>query len=120
MKGTCSICGATIRSRASKNNTAKINFLAAVRKHMWSKHRNTMISRIKAGKKDSEDNPTIQDFVSALQGAPQRAIAVYESLRKRDWIKLKKVMDAVEPLMPIEMLATWKAVEAYHDYHQKK
>ena len=74
-----------------------------------------MISRIKAGKARSEDNPTIQDFIQALQGAPQRAIAVYEELRKKDWMKLKRVMDAIETLLPLEALATWRAVEAVHD-----
>ena len=82
---------------------------------MWGKHRTTMIARIKAGKAASDDNPTVQDFVSALQGAPQRAIAVYRTLRKKDWMKLKRVMDAIEPIMTIEMKATWKAVEAVHD-----
>lgn len=120
MKGTCSICGLEIRSHASHKNTAKANFLKAMRKHQWKNHRNTMISRIKAGKRQSEDNPTIQDFVTALQGAPQRAIQVYEELRKRDWLKLKRVMDAVEPIMPIEMKATWKAVEAFHDHSKKR
>ena len=115
MKGTCSICGRVIRSHASAKNTARQNFLKAIRKHQWKNHRTTMISRIKAGKQSSEDNPTVQDFVSALQGAPQRAIMVYEELRKKDWIKLKKVMDAMEPIMPVEMRATWKAVEAFHD-----
>jgi len=74
-----------------------------------------MISRIKAGKRSSPDNPTVQDFVTALQGAPQRAIAVYKTLRKKDWIQLKRIMDAMEPIMPVEMLATWKAIEAFHD-----
>jgi len=115
MIGKCSICGATLRSHASSKNSARTNFLKVVRKHMWSKHRTTMISRIKAGKRASTDNPTIQDFISALQGAPQRAIAVYQTLRKRDWIQLKRVMDAIEPIMSIEMLATWKAIEAFHD-----
>ena len=74
-----------------------------------------MISRIKAGKSRSADNPTVQDFITALQGAPQRAIQIYEELRKKDWIQLKRVLDAMEPIMPIEMRATWKAIEAFHD-----
>lgn len=115
MKGTCSICGMEIRSHASSKNSAKSNFLKAMRKHQWKNHRTTMISRIKAGKNSSNENPTVQDFVSALQGAPQRAIQVYEKLRKKDWMKLKRVMDAVEPIMPTEMKATWKAIEAFHD-----
>jgi len=115
MKGKCSICGAVLRSHASSKNTAKVNFLKVVRKHMWKNHRTTMIARIKAGKSTSENNPTVQDFITALQGAPTRAIQVYETLRKRDWIQLKRVMDAIEPIMKPEMLATWKAIEAFHD-----
>lgn len=115
MKGTCSICGKTIRSHASTKNSAKANFIKAVRKHQWGRHRNTMIARIKAGKQASNGNPTVQDFITALQGAPQRAIMVYKELRKKDWIKLKQVLDAMEPIMPVEMRATWKAIEAFHD-----
>jgi hypothetical protein len=115
MKGTCSICGMVIRSHASSKNSAKANFIKAMRKHQWNNHRNTMISRIKAGKRRSENNPSIQDFITALQGAPQRAMQIYMELRKKDWMKLKTILDAMEPIMPVEMLATWKAIEAMHD-----
>jgi len=40
---------------------------------------------------------------------------VYRDLRGRDWLKLKQVLDAMEPIMPVEMRATWKAIEAFHD-----
>ncbi|MBA7705048.1 hypothetical protein ES703_113872 [subsurface metagenome] len=86
-----------------------------MRKHQWKKHRNTMIARIKAGKRASKDNPTVQDFISALQEAPGRAFVIYQALRKKDWMILKRTMDAIEPIMPVEMKATWKAVEAVHD-----
>jgi len=119
MKGTCSICGAVIRSHASEKNTAKTNFLKAVRKHMWNNHRNTMISRIKAGKRRSEDNPTVQDFISALQDAPGRAFSIYKKLRKRDFKIAKQVMDALEPVLPTELRISWKAIEAIHDELQK-
>jgi len=115
MIGKCSICGATIRSHASAKNTAKTNFLKAVRKHMWKNHRNTMISRIKAGKRASEDNPTVQDFISALKDSPARAFSAYQLLRKRDFGIAKQVMDALEPVLPVEMRVTWKAIEAIHD-----
>lgn len=74
-----------------------------------------MISRIKAGKRRSDENPTVQDFIQALQEAPGRAFNIYQKLRKKDWGVLKATMDAIEPIMPIEMKATWKAVEAVHD-----
>lgn len=115
MQAKCSFCGMIIRSRASSKNSARANLLKAVRKHIWKNHRTAMIGRMKAGKRVSNDNPTVQDFIVALQGAPQRAIQVYEELRKRDWIQLKRVLDAMEPIMPLEMKATWKAIEAFHD-----
>jgi hypothetical protein len=115
MKGKCSICGATLRSHASSKNSAKTNFLKVVRKHMWSKHRNTMISRIKAGKRTSENNPTVQDFISALKDAPGRAFNIYEKMRARDFLTAKQVLDALEPVLPIEIRVTWKAIEAIHD-----
>lgn len=115
MKGTCSLCGKTIRSHASSKNSAKANFLKSMRKHQWKTHRTAMSARIKAGRKASDDNPTVQDFITALQGAPQRAIMIYEELRGKDWMKLKRVLDAMEPIMPIQMKATWKAIEAFHD-----
>ncbi|MBA7550219.1 hypothetical protein ES705_42729 [subsurface metagenome] len=115
MKGTCSICGATIRSHASAKNSARANFLKAVRNHMWKNHRTTMISRIKAGKKASDNNPTVQDFISALADAPGRAFKAYEKLRARDFTVAKQVMDALEPVLPVEMRVTWKAIEAIHD-----
>ncbi len=119
MIGKCSICGATIRSHASTKNSARANFLKAVRKHMWKNHRNTMISRIKAGKKASDQNPTVQDFISALKDSPGRAFKAYQLLRKRDFSIAKQVMDALEPVLPVEMRITWKAIEAIHDELQQ-
>ncbi|MBA7549903.1 hypothetical protein ES705_42406 [subsurface metagenome] len=115
MKGKCSICGAQIRSHASRKNSARTNFLKAVRKHMWKNHRTTMISRIKAGKRASDNNPTVQDFVSALQDAPGRAFSIYEKLRERDFNIAKQVLDALEPVLPTEIRISWKAIEAIHD-----
>ena len=115
MKGTCSICGEVIRSHASSKNSAKANFLKAMRKHQWKKHRNTMISRIKAGKRRSEMNPTVQDFISALKDAPGRAFSIYEKMKAKDFAIAKQVLDALEPVLPIEIRVTWKAIEAIHD-----
>jgi len=115
MKGTCSICGEVIRSHASQKNSARANFLKAMRKHQWKKHRSSMISRIKAGKKRSDMNPTVQDFVSALKDAPARAYSIYSKMKLRDFHTAKQVLDALEPVLPIEIRVTWKAIEAIHD-----
>ncbi|MBA7703838.1 hypothetical protein ES703_112635 [subsurface metagenome] len=82
---------------------------------MWKNHRTTMISRIKAGKKASENNPTVQDFISALQDSPGRAFSIYKKLRARDFNVAKQVMDALEPVLPTEIRISWKAIEAIHD-----
>lgn len=82
---------------------------------MWKNHRNTMISRMKAGKRRSEDNPTVQDFVSALKDAPGRAFKIYEKMKAKDFKTAKQVIDALEPVLPIEIRVTWKAIEAIHD-----
>jgi len=115
MKGKCSICGAVLRSHASHLNTAQVNFLKVVRKHMWKHHRSTMISRMKAGKRRSEDNPTVQDFISALKDAPGRAFKIYQKLKGKDFATAKQVLDALEPVLPIEIRVSWKAIEAIHD-----
>ena len=78
-----------------------------------------MIARIKAGKKASNDNPTVQDFITALQDAPGRAFRIYQKMRAKDYMILKRVMDAMEPILPIEMKATWKAIEAVHETLKK-
>ncbi|MBA7549988.1 hypothetical protein ES705_42493 [subsurface metagenome] len=115
MKATCSICGMVIRSHASAKNSARANMLKAIRKHQWKNHRNTMIARIKAGKRASKNNPTVQDFISALKDAPGRAFSIYEKMRARDFLTAKQVLDALEPVLPIEIRVTWKAIEAIHD-----
>ncbi len=74
-----------------------------------------MISRIKAGKRRSADNPTVQDFISALKDAPGRAFTIYQKMKAKDFNTAKQVLDALEPVLPIEIRVTWKAIEAIHD-----
>ena len=108
-RGTCKICREDFAARSPSALLAKMS------KHRWKKHLNWMKRRIREGKAASEDNPTVQDFIAALQEAPGRAMEIYEKLRERDWIVLKRTLDAIEGLMPVEMRATWKAIEAFHD-----
>lgn len=104
-----------IRSHRSKKNSARTNFLKAMRKHQWGSHRNTMISRIKAGKRRAEENPSVQDLVSALQSGPRAALKVYKQMTDRQYQRMKNVMDALEPLLPLEVQIAWKTLEAIHD-----
>ena len=119
MKGTCSLCGLVIRSHASAKNSARTNFLKAMRKHQWKNHRTSMISRIKAGKRRSADNPTVQDFISALHDAPGRAFSIYKKMKAKDFNTAKQVLDALEPVLPVEIRVTWKAIEAIQDELRK-
>ena len=74
-----------------------------------------MIRRIKAGKDRSKDNPTLQDMVTALKGAPERAIAIYKAMSEAQYRYTKGVMDVMEPVLPVEVSASWKIIEAIHD-----
>lgn len=106
---TCSVCGEVFRSRTRPNSIRKIG------KHWRKEHPEALSRRIKEGKRTSLDNPTVQDFIVALREAPGRALDAYAELRKKDWIQLKKVMDAMEPFLPEDMKVSWKFVEAVHD-----
>lgn len=86
-----------------------------MRKHQWTKHRNTMISRIKAGKAKAKENPSFQDMVTALREGPRSAIEVYRNWTERQYQTMKAVMDALEPVLPIEIVISWKTLEAIHD-----
>jgi len=113
-RGTCKICRKDFAARSPSALLSKMS------KHRWKKHLNWMKRKIREGKEESEENPTVQDFIVALQEAPGRAMEIYETLREHDWMKLKRVLDAIEGLMSVEMLATWKAIEAFHDVRAKK
>jgi len=115
MRGTCSICGLEIRSRRSSKASAQANFLKAMRKHQWKIHRNTMISRIKAGKAAAAENPSYQDLVSAMKEGPRAALKVYGDFTERQYQHIKGMMDALEPVLPLEIVIAWKTIEAFHD-----
>ena len=108
-RGTCSICGETFAARK------KTTLLSKMSKHRWKEHKNVMSRRIKAGKKRSYENPSIQDFLTALQQGTRSALDVYKKLDERTYQNIKQVMDALESLLPLEIKVAWKAIEAIHD-----
>lgn len=108
----CSICGATFRSRNKANHIKKIG------KHWRKRHPNALSQRIKRGKRSSLDNPSVQDFVSALQDSPRAAIEIYRDWTEKQYQNTKKIMDALEPVLPTEVVVAWKTVEAVHDYQK--
>ena len=115
MKAKCSMCGVEIRSRRSKHGSAQANLLKAVRKHCWKHHRATMIRKIKAGKAKAAHNPSAQDFIQALQEGPRAALDIYSRYTERQYQHMKNVMDAIEPVLPPVIKASWAAIEAFHD-----
>lgn len=113
--GKCKTCGETIRSRRSDKNSAQANFLKAVKAHYKKKHPNTISRRISQGKRSSYNNPSFQDFFTSLSEGPRAAIKIYRAYTERQYQHIKVMMDAIEPILPVEVLASWKAIEAIHD-----
>lgn len=109
-KGKCSFCHEKFAARSAARLLSKMS------KHRWKKHEATMVRKIKAGISASEENPNVQDFMTALLDSPRAALRIYASFTERQYQGIKKVMDALESVLPTELLVSWKAVEAMHDY----
>lgn len=116
VQGKCRTCGEAIRSRVSSKGSAQANFLAAVRRHYKKKHPNTLSRRISAGLKASQENPSVQDMVNALAKGPRAALKVYGSWTEKQYRVMKVTMDALEPMLPEPVKASWLAIEAFHDH----
>ncbi len=80
-----------------------------------------MITRIKAGKKAADaNNPSVQDLIQAIQKGSSRAgIAVAKQMSESRYQAVKKVMDAVSPILPLKAQLAWEGVEAAHDIYRK-
>lgn len=63
----------------------------------------------------ADENPSIQDFVTALQDAPRDAIRIYSKWTDFQYRQTKKFMDAFEHILPPEMTASWQLIELFHD-----
>ena len=113
--GHCKTCGEEIRSRRSDKNSAQANFLGAVRRHYRKKHKNTLGLRISRGLRSSGNNPSMQDMTTALLDGPRAALGVYKKYTEKQYQQMKKVLDAIEPILPDNMRFAWKFIEALHD-----
>lgn len=90
--------------------------LRRMRKHQWKEHRTWLISRIKAGRRSSElSNPSVQDMIAALGEGTRAALNVTTKMRAARYQEVKRVMDALEPILPEHIKLSWRAVEAAHD-----
>lgn len=118
--GKCRTCGEVIRSRKSDKHSAQANFLSAVRRHYKKKHPNTLSRRISQGLKTSQDNPTVQDMVTALQEGTRSALVIYGAWTEAQYQHMKRTMDAIAPLLPIEVRLAWESIEAFHDHRKAK
>jgi len=79
-----------------------------------------MVRRIKEGKRASEENPSYQDLVTALQEGPRAALKIYVTYTERQYQRIKSLMDALETVLPPEVVASWKAIEALHDWRHEQ
>jgi len=79
-----------------------------------------MVRRIKEGKVASAENPSYQDFVTALQEGPRAALKIYRGFTETQYAVLKGVMDALEPILSESIVISWKAIEAIHDYRREQ
>ena len=108
-RGTCKNCREDFAARSPSALLSKMS------KHRWKKHSNWMSRRIKAGKAAEFENPTIQDFIAALQENVRASIVLYRGMSDRQYRAVKEALDALEPVLPVKMVIAWKAVEAIHD-----
>lgn len=107
--GHCSVCGERIAARN------KSNFIKKVGKHFRTEHPLAFSRRIKDGKRLASENPSLQDFMTALQESPREALRIYQKWTERQYQDVKRVMDALEPVLPVPIAASWKFIEATHD-----
>ncbi|MBA7688759.1 hypothetical protein ES703_97248 [subsurface metagenome] len=111
-RGTCKICREEFAARSPSALLSKMSV------HRWKKHENWMKRRIREGKAEAEENPSYQDLVSALQEGPRAALKVYGDFTERQYQRMKAMMDALETILPTEVVISWKAIEALHDFQK--
>lgn len=110
-RAKCSQCGVGFRSET------RSGILEKLRKHIWKNHRAWMIARMKAGQKNAQDNnPSVQDLIQGVKkGSTRAALSVARNMTESRYQQVKKVMDAVAPILPLKGQLAWEGVEAAHD-----
>jgi len=111
IRAKCSICGETFNSRTRTASIRKIG------DHWRKEHPDALSRRIKAGKRTADQNPSIQDFMTALGESPRDAIRIYSKWTEYQYRTTKKYMDALEPILPEGIKASWRLIEVFHDEH---
>ncbi|MBA7707911.1 hypothetical protein ES703_116795 [subsurface metagenome] len=111
----CSQCGRGFRSQT------RSELLSKIRKHIWKEHRAWMVARIKAGQRTSNaNNPSLQDLIQGVQkGSSRAAISVARQMTEGRYQQVKKVLDVVQPILPLKAQLAWEGVEAAHDLYRR-
>lgn len=68
-------------------------------KHQWKMHRNTMISRIKAGKASESDNPNLAEFFEAVTKGITEAVKWFGKATKKSRKKTIKQVRYIKPFL---------------------
>jgi hypothetical protein len=105
----CSACGEEFRSRTRTASIRKIG------NHWRKEHPDALSRRIKAGKRAAEQNPSIEEFVTALRESPRNAIRIYSKWTEYQYRTTKKYMDALKDVLPEGIVASWELIEVLHD-----
>jgi len=53
--------------------------------------------------------------MTALQESPRNAIRIYSTWTEYQYRTTKKYMDALKPILPEGVKASWELIEALHD-----
>jgi len=111
----CSQCPRRFRGKS------RSEMLSRMRDHQWGQHRQWMLGRIKAGLKRREaSNPSVQDLIQSIQkGSTRAGQSVAKEMTEARYQQVKKVMDAVSPMLPLKAQLAWEGVEAAHDIYKK-
>ena len=94
--------------------------MSKMSKHRWKKHENWMIRKIKEGQASALENPSYQDLVTALQESPRSALKIYTTYTENQYQTIKAMMDALETILPVKIVTSWKAIEALHDWRHER
>jgi len=79
-----------------------------------------MKRRIREGQAAALENPSYQDLVTALQESPRAALKIYSAYTENQYQTIKVMMDALESILPADIVISWKAIEAIHDWRHEK
>lgn len=107
-RATCSQCGAKFGAKT------RSKLLSKLRDHLWGKHRQWMVNRIKAGLKRSSkgDNPTWRQLLVSIVSGIFPPAGLVMGVKKEHVDLIRPVMTALSPILPPEAKGAWLALQA--------